>query len=136
MTKKLMWGYTLLLGVFTLSGCGLLTADTRDVLTLRLQQVASVLGTTDRLTFDAVKGDSRCPPSAVCIWEGVAEVRFTYQHGAEKTTFVLASMQNPAAFFHTTYQINGYRFTYVRLTPEYGAKEDASPKVTVQIEKI
>ena len=42
--------------------------------TLQPGQTAAVAGTALRVTFDAVRDDSRCPTDVTCIWEGDATV--------------------------------------------------------------
>lgn len=42
---------------------------------VRLHQTVALEGTPLLITFEAVPADSRCPPDAVCIWAGDAEVR-------------------------------------------------------------
>ena len=68
----------LLLLVLTAFGCDSDT-DTAssdlavtDQATLRLNETTIVDGVS--VTFQRVEEDSRCPPEAVCVWEGVALV--------------------------------------------------------------
>lgn len=41
---------------------------------LALGRTVSIAGTPQRVTFEAVPEDSRCPIDAVCVWAGNARV--------------------------------------------------------------
>jgi hypothetical protein len=50
------------------------TPSVNEEFTLRPGQTAAVTGTALRITFEAVRDDSRCPTDVTCIWEGDATV--------------------------------------------------------------
>ncbi len=68
----------LLLLALAVSGCDsdaeIASSDlaVTDQATLRLNETTIVGGVS--VTFQRVEQDSRCPPNAVCVWEGIAFV--------------------------------------------------------------
>ena len=61
--------------------------------TLAPGQTAAVTGTSLRLTFEAVRDDSRCPTDVNCIWEGDATVVLKVKDGTDEATRELHTHQ-------------------------------------------
>jgi hypothetical protein len=57
--------------------------------TLAPGQSAIVDGTSARILFHSVMGDSRCPANALCIWAGDAVVRIAVIESASQRTYDL-----------------------------------------------
>jgi hypothetical protein len=56
--------------------------DLRDVtlgqeFVLAPGETVAIEGSSDKLSFDGVDGDSRCPTDVVCVWSGEAELALT-----------------------------------------------------------
>ena len=91
---------------------------------LRVGQTAELAaGTGVRLTFEAVRGDSRCPVGVSCIWAGDAVVAMTVHDtdGGPTTTELHTNVR-----FDAEAVLDGYVVRLVRLSP--------TPRVDATIE--
>jgi hypothetical protein len=85
----------------------------------------ATLATGERLHFDRVVADSRCPQGVLCIWAGEAEASFSLQaNGRVVTPFTLGisgglvaadTVQSMQAFRPVT--VGRYRMTLLQLDP-------------------
>jgi hypothetical protein len=57
------------------------------------------------IQIDSILNDSRCPPNAMCIWEGNVAVRFYFVNGIEYRKIVL----NTATMYLKDTTISGYK---------------------------
>ena len=91
---------------------------------LRVGQTAELAaGTGVRLTFEAVRGDSRCPVGVSCIWAGDAVVAMTvHDTDGGPTTIELHTNVR----FDAEAVLDGYVVRLVRLSP--------TPRVDATIE--
>jgi hypothetical protein len=67
------------------------------------------------LRFEKVNSDSRCPSTAICIWEGVAEVNLILNDGTNDYPFVLHTLDKLQ--YHKDTVINGYTIKLELLSP-------------------
>ena len=65
------------------------------------------------LSFDSVVGDSRCPTGVTCIWEGDAELIFTFTESSNKAELIL---HTHATFTHDTTAF-GYNIKLIDVKP-------------------
>lgn len=89
---------------------------------------------TFNLCFDSVLEDSRCPKNAVCIWQGVARVKFTLSSKNYSHSFTLASLKMPPLYAKDTI-LQGYKFEFINLYPYPGdgaSEVKAEVKITKQ----
>ena len=87
--------------------------------TLSIQVGKSIVAATgEKLTFEKLVHDSRCPANAMCVWQGMVTVEMSMQIGASKKTFSLsADPGNPEAIEAT---VLGYEITLVHVWPYPG----------------
>jgi hypothetical protein len=71
-----------------------------DTLTIAYQETIYNNEEKISITFDSLKGESRCPMDVVCVWEGNAEVLFRFAHEEDQVSFSLNS--NPTFRTDTT----------------------------------
>jgi hypothetical protein len=62
---------------------------------LALGQSVAIAGTAQRVTFDAVTEDSRCPTDAVCVWAGNARVSLRVSAAGTDSTVALNTGLEP-----------------------------------------
>lgn len=88
-----------------------------DTLSIRIGR--SIVATTgEKLTFEKLVHDSRCPANAMCVWQGMVTVEMSVQVGDNKKTFSLsADPGNPEAIEAT---VLGYKVTLVHVWPYPG----------------
>jgi hypothetical protein len=67
------------------------------------------------LTFEKVTNDSRCPSTAICFWEGVAEVNFLLQINQASYPFTLHTLKKLQYRKDTV--IQGYTVKLEQLSP-------------------
>jgi len=72
---------------------------------LAYQETKSNTAEDITIKFDAVIGDSRCPADVVCVWEGNAEIQFTFTKGSASETFSLNTNLEPQAVDSMGYNI-------------------------------
>lgn len=88
-----------------------------DTLSVKVGQTV-VATTGERLTFEKLVHDSRCPANAMCVWQGMVTVEMTVQAGGHKKTFSLsADPGNPEAIEAT---VLGHKVTLVHVWPYPG----------------
>lgn len=61
--------------------------------------------------------DSRCPSSVTCVWEGVAQVSFSFTHDGTTTDFDLHTNSSQDDAFLVSSIVNGYYFEIIDVTP-------------------
>jgi hypothetical protein len=67
------------------------------------------------LTFEKVNSDSRCPSTAICFWEGVAEVNFLLRINEASYPFTLHTLKKLQYRKDTV--IQGYTVKLEQLSP-------------------
>ena len=67
------------------------------------------------LVMDRIAADSRCPSTAMCIWQGVAEINFTLIKDGTAYPFSLYTTEWQQYYTDTT--VAGYNFKLQTLTP-------------------
>ena len=85
--------------------------------------------------FREVQGDSRCPTSVRCFWEGEAGVQLTLTNATHQTQRVGISVKGHGS---GTAEAMGYRITAVRLDPypqHVGPIRQSAYRVTLHIEQ-
>jgi len=65
------------------------------------------------IKLDSVLSDSRCPTGALCIWAGVAAVRFDFTFNDTHTKFNLYTL----SAWHKDTTISGYKIHLIDLNP-------------------
>ena len=83
------------------------------------------------LCLDEVVNDSRCPIAAVCVWQGVATVRFNMSIDDKPYTFVLATTKTGNVDTVTTVQ--RYKITLLNVLPYPGSSSNEKPSAEVRI---
>ena len=66
------------------------------------------------LCMDSVISDSRCPIGAMCIWAGMATVRFKFQKYNEAPVYFNLMTPDPT---YNSKIIDGFKFSLIDLTP-------------------
>jgi hypothetical protein len=90
-----------------------------------------MLATGDRIHFDQVAADSRCPLGLMCVWEGEAKAAFSLRSGHVDSPFSLGITGSLAAAdtvlsmqrFQTAV-VGRYHFTLLQLDPYPSAGKD------------
>lgn len=67
------------------------------------------------LVMDRVAADSRCPSTAICVWQGVAEINFTLIKNGTSYPFSLYTTEWNQ--FDTDTTVAGYHFKLQNLSP-------------------
>lgn len=83
------------------------------------------------LTFEKVNGDSRCPSTAICVWEGVAEVNFSLSVNNTNYPFTLHTL-NRLQYKKDTV-IQGYTVKLEQLSPYPDGRPIDQKAYTAQI---
>jgi len=102
--------------------------------TLAPNEVATIDGTSVRLQFVTVTGDSRCPADAVCILGGDALVEIRASSGTSGTTYQLHT--GNSALASATH--DSVRFSLVQLQPYPFSSRTISPgeyRATLEIRR-
>jgi hypothetical protein len=86
------------------------------------------------LCFDSLVQDSRCPPNAVCIWQGVAQGRFSFRVNNQRSSFVLSTNKVLAGTITDT-TIQNYTITLVDIQPYAGNNTPSPGFAEVRIKK-
>ena len=109
------WRLTIAAAAFVLAGCtSALTVAPESDFTLRVNETATLSGTTISVRVDSVVGDSRCPINAVCVWAGNAAVWLRLMADAEPgTNAAVNTMVDPRS---TSFE--GKTITLVGLDPQ------------------
>jgi hypothetical protein len=87
------------------------------------------------ISFREVHGDSRCPTSVMCVWQGAAGVQLTLTNANHQTQQVGISVEGHGS---GTAEAMGYRITAVRLDPypqDTGPIPQSAYGVTLHIER-
>lgn len=115
------------LAALLLAGCDTSEPETAEVQSgeARLALGETVVLDGLAITFDAVRSDSRCPPSVVCIWAGEASVALTIQ--GER--FVLGVS-------HTGVRVGSLEVRAVGLTPYAGEQGSDGETPVVEVETV
>ena len=85
----------------------------------------AILATGDRIHFDRVEADSRCPTGLMCFWEGEAKASFSLRPsgtGAPPFTLTIRGTQTAADTLQgmqgfQTVAVGSYHFTLLQLDP-------------------
>ncbi len=97
-----------------------------DSLSIKAGQTA-VAENGDKLTFIKVLDDSRCPATAICIWQGFVSAELLAETAAGKQTFTLTT--NPDVENGETAVIMGYEVSLVNVLPYPGTSvEEPKPE--------
>lgn len=80
--------------------------------TLAPGEIATVQDTSMRIQFVAVRGDSRCPADAICIWGGDAMVQIRVSDGSISEYELHTGDQSLSAVTH-----RGFRIALVQVQP-------------------
>jgi hypothetical protein len=91
------------------------TFNSIDTILLPYKQCMSDQNKQAYICFDSVLNDSRCPPDAICIWEGNACVRFKFGQLNEEP--VLFNLNTHNMFTRDTV-LGGYRFKLLNVYPQ------------------
>ena len=103
--------------------------------TLAVGQHVTVQPDNVEIGFREVNGDSRCPTSLMCFWQGEAGVQLKLTNAIHQTQQVRISVEGHGS---GTVETMGYRITAVRLDPY---PRDAGPipqfayRVTLHVER-
>ena len=95
-------------------------------------------GETTRLCFDEVVSDSRCPANVVCVWEGTAVAKFSFQKGNESYPLTLATRAVNNLYSKDT-TIAGYKIEFINLVPYPISEPSPNPplsKAEVKVTKL
>ena len=109
-----------------------------------LERGASALVDGQRLRFDAVVEDSRCPTNVTCVWEGKAVVSLTFtgeqsisEIRLEIPGYVTAETEPSES---QTVTREGYTFTLLALNPypdgENGVDANATPTAVLVVTPV
>jgi hypothetical protein len=71
---------------------------------------------TVKICFDELMQDSRCPIGAMCIWQGVAELRFSFTVNDSRQDITLATLNIPGMYRSDT-TLMGYKVELLSVTP-------------------
>jgi hypothetical protein len=103
--------------------------------TLAVGQHVTVQPDNVEIGFAGVQGDSRCPTSVRCFWEGEAGVQLTLTNATHQAQQVGISVVGHGS---GTAEAMGYRITAVRLDPypqDPGLIPQSAYRVTLHIER-
>lgn len=137
MRQKSVTTAILLLLVLTFYSCDLknqpiepVLTSSQDTMQILMHQTFNNTKYNIQLRFDSLLNDSRCPPEAMCFWEGNVQAKFSLTTANKvKHFFVLNNNLQPR---DTT--IAGIHFQLVEITPlsiSAGKYEYKSTKVTI-----
>ena len=84
-----------------------------DTLTIAYQDTLRNADENRWLTFSSLVQDSRCAINVVCIWEGNAEISFTFFNGAKNASFNL----NTHPMFGRDTTVLGFDFSLIEVDP-------------------
>jgi hypothetical protein len=110
--------------LLTIAALGLLQACTRknetwNSVSLPIQQCVSI-SNGNRICFDSVITDSRCPANANCVWQGYAAAQFTLRTAQGNFPFALATTEHPSIDYSQDTVISGIRIRFTDLRPYPG----------------
>lgn len=110
--------------LLTIAALSLMQACTRKTETLNsvsvpVQQCTSI-GNGNRICFDSVITDSRCPANANCVWQGYAAAQFTLRTAQGNYPFALATTEHPSIDYSQDTVISGIRIRFANLLPYPG----------------
>ena len=69
-----------------------------------------------RICFDSLVEDSRCPIGALCFWQGIAVVRFSFYVNNDDRELTMAPLNSPPLYPSDT-SVLGYKIEFVSLQP-------------------
>ena len=102
-----------------------------DTLSVRLGETRATDGGRISIRFDSRVGDSRCPATAICVWQGDAHVKLTVAVGGQARTAELHTGIEPRRFV-----ADRYTLSLVGMTPYPGSGDQtATPIAIVRIER-
>jgi hypothetical protein len=85
--------------------------------------------------FDKLVEDSRCPATAICVWQGVAVAKFTFTAGTAQHSLTLATAKYPG-FPSTDTVVAGYSIKLLNITPYPGTSTTQEPtRAALQISR-
>lgn len=89
---------------------------------LAVGRTVAITGTAQRVTFDAVPEDSRCPIDAVCVWAGNARVSLRVTEAGTDSSVALNTGLEPRSA-----TVGGIRLELRALTPAPRADTPTPP---------
>lgn len=113
-----------LFAITLLAGCngnGDIKASLDEEFTLAVGETASIQGESMEITFTEMKGDSRCPKGATCIWQGEVNCKMNITYKGLGNTIILTQpglSAEPAVTTFNEYQI----YFSVQPYPEVGTE--------------
>jgi len=84
-----------------------------DTLTIAYQDTLRNTDENSWLTFSSLVADSRCAINVVCVWEGNAEISFTFFNGVKSASFNL----NTHPMFGRDTTVLGFDFSLIEVDP-------------------
>ena len=84
-----------------------------DTLTIAYQDTLRNPAENSWLTFSSLVADSRCAINVVCVWEGNAEISFTFFNGVKSASFNL----NTHPMFGRDTTVLGFDFSLIEVDP-------------------
>ncbi len=96
-----------------LTGTGKLLKMASDTIEVAYGDTVYAPGGYDRITFDSLLQESRCPTGVVCVWEGNGSIQMSLLTESKKATFILNTHPD---FTNDTTTV-GYYISLVELNP-------------------
>jgi hypothetical protein len=97
-----------------------------------------IAGNDLSLCFTGVDSDSRCPATAICIWQGTAICNFSFIKNGDTHLLKLATLAVPGTPKDTT--VAGFKIEFLNLSPypgtTNGSIQDKERKAEMKITKI
>ncbi len=94
-----------------------------DTLDIKIGEAFTSL-TGEKLSFEAIIEDSRCPEDVVCIWGGMMTIQMKVKVGNDEETFTLTSdPQKP----RLSKDVLGYEVTLIDLLPYPNTTKNIDP---------
>jgi hypothetical protein len=79
------------------------------------------------LCFDQLVSDSRCPMDVVCIWQGTAIAKFSFNENGNQHALTLALQSFPIPEYSSDTTVAGYKIEFVNLYPYPMASKGTPP---------
>ncbi|MFV0391296.1 MAG: hypothetical protein ACK5KP_05350 [Paludibacteraceae bacterium] len=126
--KPKIWFLTLLL-ITSFFGCDeyMNDVDYNDEYVLPVTKSVKTSDSWYFIRFDSVFTDSRCPQDVICVWEGVAGLRFTVSDIFQSSdTFELYTMNNPNLQMGDSTVFRNLKIKLVALQPHLSSNKQLS----------
>ena len=92
-----------------------------DTLTIKYNQIFFNESEELSIKFEAINSDRRCPIDVTCVWEGDAELNYSFSSGNEKVNFHL---HTAGSYFSKDTLMFGYNIELIDVYPYPHSKKE------------